>query len=158
MLRALRLLPALVLVSASATAHHPVGIPRYRDVGGEMVVIYNVLTEDYVVRLQARPGRPAAPPPVEVEVSVEIQPRDPAVVFEGGTWLSVAEDLGNEGERELRAPERRSEEAGVRQVEMSHRFERPGDFLLKVGGTAAVEVDKEGIHLTGDLEKLLAAA
>jgi len=33
-----------------------------------------------------------------------------------------------------------------------------GDFILKVGGTAAMRVDQDGIHLTGDLARLLSAA
>lgn len=33
-----------------------------------------------------------------------------------------------------------------------------GDFVLKVGGTAAMKVDSDGIHLTGDLASLLEVA
>jgi len=131
-MQAVSVLLALALPCSEAGAHHPVGIPQYRETGGEMVMIYNVLTEDYVVRLQARPGRPVFPPAGTVHLSVDVRPRDPGFLFEGGTWLSVAEDLGDRGEREVAPAVLKSTEPGARAVEMVFEYRRPADYLVKV--------------------------
>ena len=123
---------ALAAFPSGARAHHPVGIPQYRQDGGSIVMIYNVLTQDYVVRLQARPGRPSCPPPAPVALRAEIAPRDPAVVFPGGTYVSISEDLGGGAEREVLPAERKSEEAGPRAVEAAFTFDHPGGYIVRV--------------------------
>jgi len=133
----LRTLPCLVVlllavVGFEARAHHPVGIPQYRQTDAGIVLIYNVMTQDHVVRFQALPGRPSAPPATTVEISAEIAPKEPAVAFPGGTWLSISEDLGGGAERELLPAERKSDASGPRTVRASFPFERPGSYVVRV--------------------------
>lgn len=137
-----RLLPlAVLLLASAAAAHHPVGIPQYRDGEGGIVMIYNVLTEDYVVRLQALPGRPVCPPEAAVEISARITPRDPEVTYPGETWLSVVEEMGDGAEREVRPPSLESREAGERELGASISFGRPGEYAVRLEFTESPGVE-----------------
>jgi hypothetical protein len=115
-----------------AEAHHPVGIPQYRDRNGTIVMIYNVLTQDYIVRLEVRPGRPVSRSSKPIEFFADIKPKDPAAVFSGGTYLSIVEDLGDKGEVEVLSPALKSNEPGARSAGISFAFDHPGNYVARV--------------------------
>jgi hypothetical protein len=130
--RALLCLAVLAFGNFEANAHHPVGIPQYREQRGEIVMIYNVLTQDYRVRLLAVPGRPVPDPTRTVSFSVEIVPKDAAVTFQGKTYMSIVENLGDRGETEIVPATLGSDAPAARTLQMSHAFDHSGDFIVKV--------------------------
>jgi hypothetical protein len=129
---ALLSLAVLAFGTLEVDAHHPVGLPQYREQNGEIVMIYNVLTQDYRVRLLAAPGRPVPDPVRPVTFSVEIVPKDPLVTFQGKTYLSVVENMGDRGETEIVPATPGSSDPGARTLQMSHAFDHEGSFVVKV--------------------------